>query len=213
MPALPFIAVEGPIGVGKTSLARAISRRFHYYLVEEIAEANPFLGKFYQDTDHYSFQTEMFFLCNRFKQLEDLDRDVLSQNKAVVADYHIFKNQIFAARTLQPAHLDKYQCIYPILTEDLPKPNIVIYLTASMETLLARIRNRGREAEANLTPDYLQHIKDDYAQFMSSFARTHPDVAVLDFNGDTLDFVYHTDDLEMIFTPLKQTLEMKGNRP
>ena len=85
----PFITVEGPIGIGKTSLARAISEQFQFALLKEIVDENPFLGKFYDDIEEWSFQTEMFFLCNRYKQLGDINEHYMSQNKPVVADYHI----------------------------------------------------------------------------------------------------------------------------
>ncbi|TXK82484.1 deoxynucleoside kinase, partial [Geobacillus sp. AYS3] len=88
---VPFIAIEGPIGVGKTSLAKAISEHFRYHLVKEIVDENPFLGKFYENIEEWSFQTEMFFLCHRYKQLEEIDRNFLQQKKPVVADYHIMK--------------------------------------------------------------------------------------------------------------------------
>lgn len=95
MTGVPFITVEGPIGVGKTSLAKEISTHMQLHLLKEIVDENPFLGKFYEDIDEWSFQTEMFFLCNRYKQLEDINIKYLNQRKPVVADYHIFKNLIF----------------------------------------------------------------------------------------------------------------------
>src|SRR4051794_19058181 len=129
----PFITVEGPIGVGKTSLARAISKHFHFALLKEIVDENPFLGKFYENIEEWSFQTEMFFLCNRYKQLGDINTHYLSKNSAVVADYHIFKNLIFAQRTLDPKEYEKYFQIYQVLTKDIPKPNVIIYLHASLD--------------------------------------------------------------------------------
>ncbi|EOR21017.1 Deoxyguanosine kinase [Niallia nealsonii AAU1] len=140
MNSIPFITVEGPIGVGKTSLAKLLSEYFQYELLKEIVEENPFLGKFYENIDEWSFQTEMFFLCNRFKQLNDTRDHYLTKNIPVVADYHILKNLIFAKRSLQDSDLDKYVRIYDVLTEDLPMPNIIIYLHASLDTIMARIK-------------------------------------------------------------------------
>lgn len=108
MKSTPFITVEGPIGVGKTSLAKALSNHFQFSLLKEIVDENPFLGKFYNNIEEWSFQTEMFFLCNRYKQLEDIQAKYLAQEKSVVADYHIFKNLIFAQRTLKDQQYDKY---------------------------------------------------------------------------------------------------------
>ncbi len=132
---VPFITVEGPIGVGKTSLAKEISTHMQLHLLKEIVDENPFLGKFYEDIEEWSFQTEMFFLCNRYKQLEDINKKYLNQHKPVVADYHIFKNLIFASRTLKDVQYEKYLRIYRILTQDMPVPNVIVYLTASLETL------------------------------------------------------------------------------
>ena len=147
MTGVPFITVEGSIGVGKTSLAKEISTHMQLHLLKEIVDENPFLGKFYEDIDEWSFQTEMFFLCNRYKQLEDINIKYLNQRKPVVADYHIFKNVIFASRTLKDSQYDKYMQIYRILTQDMPVPNVIVYLTASLETLQRRIAMRGREFE------------------------------------------------------------------
>ena len=123
---IPFITVEGPIGVGKTTLSKKISEHFQYNILREIVDENPFLGKFYEDIDEWSFQTEMFFLCNRYKQLEDIELKYIQNNQPVVADYHIFKNLIFAQRTIKESQFSKYKDIYSILTSDMPRPNMVI---------------------------------------------------------------------------------------
>lgn len=192
MTGVPFITVEGPIGVGKTSLAKAISTHMQLHLLKEIVDENPFLGKFYEDIDEWSFQTEMFFLCNRYKQLEDINIKYLNQRKPVVADYHIFKNLIFASRTLKNSQYDKYMQIYRILTQDMPVPNVIVYLTASLETLQTRIAMRGREFEKNMDPNYLLQLTKDYETAMDTFKKDHPDIPVLKFNGDDMDFVKNT---------------------
>lgn len=189
MTGVPFITVEGPIGVGKTSLAKEISTHMQLHLLKEIVDENPFLGKFYEDIDEWSFQTEMFFLCNRYKQLEDINIKYLNQRKPVVADYHIFKNVIFASRTLKDSQYDKYMQIYRILTQDMPVPNVIVYLTASLETLQRRIAMRGREFEINMDPNYLLQLTKDYETAMDAFKKDHPDIPVLKFNGDDMDFV------------------------
>lgn len=189
MTGVPFITVEGPIGVGKTSLAKEISTHMQLHLLKEIVDENPFLGKFYEDIDEWSFQTEMFFLCNRYKQLEDINIKYLNQRKPVVADYHIFKNVIFASRTLKDSQYDKYMQIYRILTQDMPVPNVIVYLTASLETLQKRIAMRGREFEKNMDPNYLLQLTKDYETAMDAFKKDHPDIPVLKFNGDDMDFI------------------------
>ncbi|MCH6269534.1 deoxynucleoside kinase [Neobacillus citreus] len=203
----PFITVEGPIGVGKTSLAKAISRHFEFELLKEIVDENPFLGKFYENIEEWSFQTEMFFLCNRFKQLGDINSHYLSKNKSVVADYHIFKNLIFATRTLSPDEYKKYYKIYQILTEDMPKPNVIIYLHASLDTLLKRIKIRGREVEKNISPLYLEQLSIDYENTMAFFEKEHPEIPVLRFSGDELDFVKNEQDLDYIIEKLGVSLK------
>lgn len=208
----PFITVEGPIGVGKTSLAKAISEHFQFALLKEIVDENPFLGKFYENIEEWSFQTEMFFLCNRYKQLGDIHTDYLKQQQSVVADYHIFKNLIFAQRTLNKDEFEKYLEIYRILTSDMPKPNVIIYLHASLDTLLTRIKKRGREIEKMISPLYLEQLSLDYETAISDFERQHPEIPVLRFNGDELDFVQNKNDLDHIITKLSLSLKTSSIR-
>jgi deoxyguanosine kinase len=213
MEGIPFITVEGPIGVGKTSLAKAISDHFQFTLLKEIVDENPFLGKFYENIEEWSFQTEMFFLCNRYKQLGDIDGYYLSKNKPVVADYHIFKNLIFAERTLNHDEYQKYYKIYQILTEDMPKPNVIIYLNASLDTLLNRIQLRGREVEKNISPLYLEQLSIDYENAMHLFEEQHPEIPVLRFNGDELDFVKQKQDLSFILDTLSNHVFKRSPQP
>ncbi|MDL4839124.1 deoxynucleoside kinase [Aquibacillus rhizosphaerae] len=207
MSQLPFIAVEGPIGVGKTSLSNKLASHFELHLLKEIVEENPFLGKFYDDIEEWSFQTEMFFLCNRYKQLEDIDNKYLSQGKSVIADYHISKNMIFAKRTLHDKQFHKYAKIYDILTIDMPKPNMMIYLDASLDTLLARIQMRGRELEKNIQPAYLEQLSQDYNDFMNTFEKMNPDIPVIRIDGDQTDFIKHQDDLTAIINQVEDYLK------
>lgn len=206
MRGIPFITVEGPIGVGKTSLAKAISDHFQYALLREIVDENPFLGKFYENIDEWSFQTEMFFLCNRYKQLGDINTKFLTNEKPVVADYHIFKNLIFANRSLNEIEYQKYKKIYQILTADMPQPNLIIYLHASLPTLLERIQMRGREIEKNISPLYLEQLSLDYENVINHFEQQHPDIPVLRFNGDEYDFVKNDQDLTTIIDQLSTYL-------
>lgn len=207
----PFIAIEGPIGVGKTSLAKAISEHFQFHLLKEIVDENPFLGKFYENIDEWSFQTEMFFLCNRFKQIEDINDHVLKNHQAVVADYHIMKNLIFAKRSLKKEHLEKYLQIYNILTSDMISPNIIIYLNASLDTLLSRIKTRGRKIENNISPLYLEQLSKDYEVAMEEFQEKNPHIPIIRFNGDHFDFVQNKEDLKTILETLSNTLQKENN--
>lgn len=206
---VPFITVEGPIGVGKTSLSKAMSETFHYHLLKEIVDENPFLNKFYEDIAEWSFQTEMFFLCNRYKQLNDIKKHNLGCSEAVVADYHIFKNLIFAKRTLEKSEYDKYEAIYHILTADMPKPNVVIYLHASVDTLMQRIAMRGREFERLIARDYMEQLVADYHAFIEQFEHDHPNIPVIRFDGDTLDFVKNKQDLDYVLQEITAKLAHK----
>ena len=207
---VPFITVEGPIGVGKTSLAKAIADQNQFQLLKEIVDENPFLNKFYEDIEEWSFQTEMFFLCNRYKQLSDIQKEFISKREPVVADYNIFKNLIFAKRTLPEAEYAKYEAIYEILTQDMPKPNMVIYLHASQETLMKRIKLRGREFEKLITPAYMEQLAADYHLFIEDFERQHPEIPVLRFNGDEVDFVQNEQDLQLILNKVNDSLQQRS---
>ncbi|MFF2798004.1 deoxynucleoside kinase [Lysinibacillus xylanilyticus] len=207
---VPFVTVEGPIGVGKTSLSKELAATFNYHLLKEIVDENPFLNKFYEDIEEWSFQTEMFFLCNRYKQLSDIKKFRLMHDKAVVADYHIFKNLIFAKRTLLPTEYDKYEEIYKILTKDMPVPNVVVYLHASVDTLMKRIAMRGREFEKMISRDYMEQLVADYHSFIKHFEKMHPEIPVIRFNGDQLDFVKNPNDLKYVLQTIKDTLQQRS---
>ncbi|MGG0658476.1 deoxynucleoside kinase [Rummeliibacillus pycnus] len=207
---VPFITVEGPIGVGKTSLSKIISETFQFHLLKEIVDENPFLNKFYEDIDEWSFQTEMFFLCNRYKQLNDIKKYISANKQPVVADYHIFKNLIFAKRTLQPSEFHKYEEIYRILTDDMIRPNVVIYLYASVDTLMKRIAMRGREFEKMISRDYMEQLVADYHEFIRIFEQEHPDIPVIRFNGDDMDFVHNAIDLQKVLNTVEETLERRS---
>ncbi|KGR78111.1 deoxynucleoside kinase [Ureibacillus sinduriensis] len=209
--AVPFITVEGPIGVGKTSLSNAISNAFEYHLLKEIVDENPFLGKFYEDIEEWSFQTEMFFLCNRYKQLSDIKKHIIETGSPVVADYHVFKNLIFAKRTLKPSEYEKYEAIYNILTADMPRPNMVVYLHASLDTLMDRIAMRGREFEKMITRDYIEQLAADYHEFIQRFEVMHPDIPVIQLNGDQIDFVKNPEDLKKVLKLVEDKLQQRSS--
>lgn len=204
MKSAPFIAVEGPIGAGKTTLATMLSQELNLPLVKEIVEENPFLASFYQDIDEWSFQLEMFFLCNRFKQLEDTGVHYIKKNTPVISDYHIYKNMIFADRTLKGTKRDKYRQIYHLLTDDLPKPNLVLYIEAELDTLMNRINKRGRSFEQDMDPAYMEQLITDYKTGMAYLAsRPNPPI-IIKVNAEQLDFVEHPEHFKQIVNQVKE---------
>lgn len=202
----PFIAVEGPIGAGKTTLSTMLSQQFELPLIKEIVEENPFLGKFYENIDEWSFQLEMFFLCNRYKQLEDTGLQYIANNQPVISDYHIYKNMIFAERTLKGVKRDKYRQIYHLLTDDLPKPDIILYIRASLDTLLTRIERRGRSFEQAMDTAYLEQLIADYDSAMAAIAVNEPETKIITIDGDAVDFVENPAQFSEIAAALKELI-------
>jgi deoxyguanosine kinase len=192
-----YIVVEGPIGVGKTALTRALAKRFAARSVFEIVEENPFLASFYQDRNKYAFQTQLFFLLSRFKQQQDLfQQDLFSQ--ATVSDYLFAKDRIFASITLDPNELALYERVYQHLGPRVMKPDLVIYLQARLDVLLARIRKRGREFERKFDPEYLAELSRTYNDFFHRYEET----PLLVINTSDIDFVESDRDFEELIRAL-----------
>ncbi|MCM3127990.1 MULTISPECIES: deoxynucleoside kinase [unclassified Paenibacillus] len=202
-----FIAVEGPIGAGKTTLSTMLSQELNIPLLKEIVEENPFLGKFYDNIEEWSFQLEMFFLCNRYKQLEDTTTKYIQHGQQVISDYHIYKNLIFAKRTLSGVKWEKYRQIYHILTGDLPKPDLIIYIRADLQTLLKRIKMRGRSFEQNMDTAYLEQLIIDYDHAMASLAESEPDTKIITIDGNQIDFVTHREQFDLIVSEVKEYIQ------
>jgi deoxyguanosine kinase len=192
-----YIVVEGPIGVGKTALTRALAKRFAARSVFEIVEENPFLASFYQDRNKYAFQTQLFFLLSRFKQQQELfQQDLFSQ--ATVSDYLFAKDRIFASITLDPNELALYERVYEHLGPRVMKPDLVIYLQARLDVLLARIRKRGREFERKFDPEYLAELSRTYNDFFHRYDET----PLLVINTSDIDFVESDKDFEELIRAL-----------
>lgn len=201
---LRYLAIEGPIGAGKTSLARALAARLPARLLLEEPDANPFLARFYRDPERYALATQLFFLFQRVTHLSAMNQQDLFANRTV-ADFILDKDPLFAQLTLADDELTLYQGIYEHLKPQAPPPDLVIYLQAAPETLLERVRRRGVEYEAGLTEDYLRRLADAYSRFFH-----HYDAApVLIVNSDNLNFVDERADLDLL---LAQVAEMRGSR-
>jgi deoxyadenosine/deoxycytidine kinase len=184
------IALEGPIGVGKTSFAGRLAKRFSGTQVLEDVR-NPFLEDFYAGKPGAAFQAQLFFLLTRYQQqLEVAQIDLFSN--LVIADYTFAKDKIFASLTLTDAEMSLYDKLYVPLSDSVPKPDLVVHLTASAETCLARIRKRGRKYEKNITPAYMTNLIEAYNYFFYHYKATP--LLVIDTND--IDFVQRKDDLE-----------------
>jgi deoxyadenosine/deoxycytidine kinase len=186
-----YIVVEGPIGVGKTSLTRALAGRFSGRPVFEQVEENPFLANFYEDRNKYAFQTQLFFLLSRFKQQQELFQQELF-SRVTVSDYLFAKDRIFASITLDPNELALYERVYEHLGPRVMRPDLVIYLQARLDVLLARIRKRGREFERRFDPEYLAELARTYNDFFHRYDET----PLLVINTSDIDFVESEKDFE-----------------
>lgn len=195
-----YIVVEGPIGVGKTSLAERIAQRFGGQLVAEVVEENPFLKHFYGDRSGHAFQTQLFFLLSRFKQQQALfQQDLFSA--LTVSDYLFAKDRLFAALNLSADELTLYERVYEALGPRVPRPDLVIYLQGRLEVLLARIRKRGRDYERRFDGDYLEQVSRAYGDFFFRYT----DSPLLVVNTSDIDFVEHEADLEDLLQVIRQT--------
>ena len=181
-----YVVIEGPIGVGKTTLVRRLAERFQGETVLEIFEENPFLASFYEDQDRFAFQTEMFFLLSRYRQQEEFAQTDLF-SRVHVSDYLFVKCRLFASLTLSDHELALYDRMYTILSTQIPKPDLVIHLHAPLETLLERISTRGRPYEQNMDPVYLERLQTLYHNFFA-----HYEEAPL-MNVDTSDLNFAKD--------------------
>jgi deoxyadenosine/deoxycytidine kinase len=186
-----YIAIEGVIGVGKSTLARLLSQRLKARVLLEEVEENPFLHEFYEDRERYAFQTQMHFLFSRFQQQRELLQTDLFIER-VVSDYLFQKDKIFANLNLSDRELALYEIIVRQLELELPRPDVVVYLQANTDTLLSRIRSRGRAFEKDMSREYLKDLNDAYNTFFFHYT----DAPLLVVNTDPIDYVRSAEDLE-----------------
>jgi len=185
-----YIVVEGPIGVGKTSLAKILANEFQARTVFERVEDNPFLPKFYKARETYAFQNQTFFLLNRYQQQMELGQQNLF-NQSTVADYLFAKDNIFATLTLNTEELKLYQQIYALLNARVPKPDLVVYLQARPEVLYKRVKKRDKKYERSVTFEYLTEVAQAYNQFFFHYEET----PLLVVNTSEIDFIASSKDL------------------
>jgi deoxyguanosine kinase len=186
-----YIVVEGPIGVGKTTLARLLADALKARAIVEQAEDNPFLKKFYEEPGKYAFQTQLFFLLSRYRQQRELAQQHLFEH-GTVADYLFAKDQIFAQANLDGDELALYRQLFGLLDARLPKPDLVVYLRAHVDVLMERLRKRDREYERRISPEYVRRIAEAYRDFFFYYDET----PLLVVNVSALDFVASTEQLD-----------------
>lgn len=192
-----YLAVDGPIGVGKTTLVEMLTRRFEGVKVLEDVE-NPFLDKFYKDRPGGAFQTQLYFLLSRFQQQREVVQRELFQ-RLVVADYPFQKDRIFAYLNLSDDELLIYDKLYSMLESQVPAPDLVLYLVADLETCMARIKKRGRSYEKSISRDYLRELIDAYNHYYHHYSRT----PVLVVDTRNLNFPDRPDDFEELLRQLR----------
>lgn len=190
-----YIVVEGPIGVGKTSLANILARRFGARLVLEVVEENPFLSSFYADRQKYAFQTQIFFLLSRYRQQQELFQQELF-NSVTVSDYLLAKDRIFANLTLDNHELALYERVFEALGPNVVKPDLVIYLQGRLEVLLQRIKKRARDFERQFDAEYLQALSHAYNDFFAHYDET----PLLVVDTSDIDFVHNEGDLDALLS-------------
>jgi deoxyguanosine kinase len=201
-----YIAIEGVIGAGKTTLAQMVAERLGARIVLERFEVNPFLQKFYEDPERYAFQTQIYFLLSRYRQQQEIYQVDLFHSH-IVSDYIFEKDKIFAYLTLRDDELKLYESLLGTIEKSVPQPDLVIYLQSSVERLMSNIRKRGREIEKNMSEEYIKELNEAYNYFFFRYKSAH----LLIVKATDIDFVNNADHfedlMEQILRPNKAPVE------
>jgi len=200
-----YLAIEGVIGVGKTTLARLLQPTFDAEILLEVFEENPFLSNFYSDRDRYAFQTQIFFLMSRYHQQNNVIPAAISAGKTIISDYTFDKDALFAGINITGDELEVYHKVHSALADKIPNPDLVIYLKASLGTLMNRITHRDRSYERNMDPTYIGELMEAYENF---FSQDKWQGRVLSIETDHLNFIEDPADLEFIINRIKQALRL-----
>ena len=199
-----YIAIEGVIGVGKTTLARLLQPSFDAALLLEIFEENPFLSDFYSDRKRYAFQTQIFFLLSRYHQQRKGVREALEMTSWLISDYTFEKDQLFAEANLEGDELEMYDKVHEALAEKITSPDLIVYLQADTEILMQRIAQRDRTYERQMELQYIDTLNHTYDHHFGNNAAKN----ILVINTNELDFVRRNDDLEHVEQRIHQALKM-----
>jgi len=196
---LYYLAVEGPIGVGKTSLVKLLGEKLGAKIVLEEYENNPFLEEFYNDPDRYAFQTQLFFLMNRYRQQQDL-RQVDMFHNLLITDYMFVKDRLFASLNLNDKELSLYDTVANLLEKNVLKPDLVIFLQAETQTLMGNISKRGRDFENNMSFEYLDALSQVYSEYFFKYQET----PLIIINTNDIDFVNNEADLDEVIKYIRE---------
>ncbi|MBI5950653.1 MAG: deoxynucleoside kinase [Chloroflexi bacterium] len=205
-----YIAIEGVIGVGKTTLARLLQNTFEAEVLLEVFEENPFLSDFYADRARYAFQTQIFFLLSRYHQQNNNVSKVLADGKNLIADYTFAKDALFAGINLKGDELDMYHRVHEALGEKIPKPNLLVYLQASTDTLMSRIAFRDRPYERQMERGYIDELNHAYESF---FSKPFDHAPILKIDTNQLNIIQNAEHLKLIENRIRETLGLVPFQP
>jgi deoxyguanosine kinase len=205
-----FLAIEGVIGVGKTTLARLLQPSYNANVLLEVFEENPFLSNFYTDRARYAFQTQIFFLLSRYQQQNKNVPELLILEQPLISDYTFDKDSLFARINLAGDELEMYYRVHTALAEKIPQPDLVMYLRASTDMLMQRITMRDRPYERTMDREYIESLNQAYDSFFFNSDRTR-NVLVIDTN--VLDFVHNLEDLQWVDNRIRQTMHLPPFQP
>jgi deoxyguanosine kinase len=204
-----YIAIEGVIGVGKTTLARLLQPVFQSALVLEVFEENPFLSDFYSDRQRYAFQTQIFFLLSRYYQQRRSVPETLKHGDPLITDYTFAKDALFARINLMGDELEMYYRVHDALAEKIPLPDLVVYLRATTDVLMQRIASRDRPYERNMELEYINQLNSAYDEFFfqNQARNVSGNVAVLTLDTNELDYIRRPEDLKWVENRIRQALK------
>ncbi len=205
-----YIAIEGVIGVGKTTLARLLQPAFEADVLLEVFEENPFLSDFYGDRARYAFQTQIFFLLSRYRQQNNNVPNILAAGKSLIADYTFAKDALFAGINLKGDELTMYGKVHEALGEKIPKPDLLVYLQATTDTLMQRIAFRDRSYERQMERSYIDELNVAYEEF---FSKPFDHTPILKIDSNELNIIHNAEHIKLIENRIREALGLAPYQP
>jgi deoxyguanosine kinase len=205
-----YIAIEGVIGVGKTTLARLLQSAFEAEVLLEVFEENPFLSDFYGDRARYAFQTQIFFLLSRYHQQNNNVPNILADGKSLISDYTFAKDALFAGINLKGDELEMYHKVHAALGEKIPKPDLLVYLQATTDTLMSRIAFRDRPYERQMERAYIDQLNVAYEDF---FSKPFDHTPILKIDTNDLNIIQNAEHIKLIENRIREALGLSPYQP